>query len=725
MTPQTMVSDLKSGACPIKTLRCLVFDEAHRAQGGHAYCEIMRYVQPQNNHFRVLALSATPGNDMKAVEGVVINLAISRIDQRTEQSLDVAPYVQSCKLEELQVAMTPELRQIKDLLEDAIRGTLRSLVSLGALYSDNVGAYGAFKILMLSREYRNPDKGRMGRVKTTFAFAVSMYHLHDLLVRFGTRTLYAAIKAKRTDPKAKSIYTRMSNDPVYHRLMRRLEDNYAELRNVSLDSSVNFAGSLDVTQAPPPLEAVQSEEGGQLTVEDEQKAAASHPKLPRLKRLLLDHFAASGEDSRVMVFSTFRNSVSEIVDYLKRFRPTLRPVEFKGQSGGGVRSSSSARKRSSEGAKRGPEPGQSPAKKRSRSSASPAPTEADDAPAPPKPTRTTQKRQLEIIRQFKEGVHNILVSTSVGEEGLDIGEVDLSVLFDAPRSSIRLVQRSGRTGRKREGRIVVLLTEGQEVGNYHASKRTKERVRGQMAASRGRANPLPFVTSPRLLPPGRPPQCQLFPVPLDRPTFDPDLYKPRRLSAAKAKEKLEAKAKEKEEKLEAKAKQKEAKEAEKTRKKLEKDLAKAQFKEPKPPPKRRSAAAKAKSTPKKTDKQLTPSKDQPKVEEKPEQNDELFLPEHTIICIKDQEFKRAQAEVSWQLQSIEKIPRLKRQVKRYFRIHCLFLCPELLTSIWSRHVPVPGTYPRGGGGGSLGYDDFPGRGGGTLAYPRPLGRYPR
>ena len=42
-----------------------------------------------------------------------------------------------------------------------------------------------------------------------------------------------------------------------------------------------------------------------------------------------------------------------------------------------------------------------------------------------------------------------------------------------------------------------------------------------------------------------------------------------------------------------------------------------------------------------------------------------------------------------------------------------------------RHVPVPGTYPRGGGGGSLGYDDFPGRGGGTLAYPRPLGRYPR
>lgn len=77
---------------------------------------------------------------------------------------------------------------------------------------------------------------------------------------------------------------------------------------------------------------------------------------------------------------------------------------------------------------------------------------------------------------------NVLVSTSVGEEGLDIGEVDLIVCFDAPKSNIRLVQRCprpspsdrkgginrrrdarcGRTGRKREGRIVVLVTEGKE-----------------------------------------------------------------------------------------------------------------------------------------------------------------------------------------------------------------------------------------------------------------------
>ena len=68
----------------------------------------------------------------------------------------------------------------------------------------------------------------------------------------------------------------------------------------------------------------------------------------------------------------------------------------------------------------------------------------------------------QVMRQFREGGYNTLVSTCVGEEGLDIGDVDLIVCFDAHKSPIRLVQRMGRTGRKREGRIVMLVTEGKE-----------------------------------------------------------------------------------------------------------------------------------------------------------------------------------------------------------------------------------------------------------------------
>ena len=69
---------------------------------------------------------------------------------------------------------------------------------------------------------------------------------------------------------------------------------------------------------------------------------------------------------------------------------------------------------------------------------------------------------LQVMQAFRTGGYNTLVSTCVGEEGLDIGDVDLIVCFDAHKSPIRLVQRMGRTGRKRQGRIVMLVTEGKE-----------------------------------------------------------------------------------------------------------------------------------------------------------------------------------------------------------------------------------------------------------------------
>lgn len=67
------------------------------------------------------------------------------------------------------------------------------------------------------------------------------------------------------------------------------------------------------------------------------------------------------------------------------------------------------------------------------------------------------------MKAFQEGHCNTLLSTSIGEEGLDVGEVDLIICFDiSNKSPIRMVQRMGRTGRKKEGSVVVLVTEGKE-----------------------------------------------------------------------------------------------------------------------------------------------------------------------------------------------------------------------------------------------------------------------
>lgn len=58
---------------------------------------------------------------------------------------------------------------------------------------------------------------------------------------------------------------------------------------------------------------------------------------------------------------------------------------------------------------------------------------------------------------------------AVAEEGLDIGDVDLILCFDAQQSSTRLVQRMGRTGRKRDGRVVLFVTEGREYGTFQGT----------------------------------------------------------------------------------------------------------------------------------------------------------------------------------------------------------------------------------------------------------------
>ena len=50
----------------------------------------------------------------------------------------------------------------------------------------------------------------------------------------------------------------------------------------------------------------------------------------------------------------------------------------------------------------------------------------------------------------------VLVATRVGE-GLDISEVNLVIFYDNVPSSIRFVQRKGRTGRKAAGRLLVLI----------------------------------------------------------------------------------------------------------------------------------------------------------------------------------------------------------------------------------------------------------------------------
>jgi ERCC4-related helicase/ERCC4-type nuclease len=71
----------------------------------------------------------------------------------------------------------------------------------------------------------------------------------------------------------------------------------------------------------------------------------------------------------------------------------------------------------------------------------------------------TQTQQQETLDAFRAGEFEVLVSTSVAEEGLDVPEVDLVLFYEPVPTAIRSIQRKGRTGRQTEGRVVVFLAE--------------------------------------------------------------------------------------------------------------------------------------------------------------------------------------------------------------------------------------------------------------------------
>lgn len=93
----------------------------------------------------------------------------------------------------------------------------------------------------------------------------------------------------------------------------------------------------------------------------------------------------------------------------------------------------------------------------------------------------TQKEQKEIIKAFKIGEYDVLLSTSVAEEGIDIPAVDLVILYEPVPSEVRMIQRRGRTGRKRSGRVKVLITNGtRDEGYYWASINKERRMKRQL-----------------------------------------------------------------------------------------------------------------------------------------------------------------------------------------------------------------------------------------------------
>ncbi|MEM1657806.1 MAG: DEAD/DEAH box helicase [Candidatus Jordarchaeales archaeon] len=164
-----------------------------------------------------------------------------------------------------------------------------------------------------------------------------------------------------------------------------------------------------------------------LSVEKETENMISrgvtHPKRGALINIIRSQLCRKPE-SRVIVFTQFRSTVNELLKALRENEISADKIIGQGKRGGS--------------------------------------------------SGLTQKQQAEVIEKFRRGEFKVLVATSVAEEGVDVSECDLVVFYDITPSAVRFVQRKGRTGRRRPGKVVFLITKGTMDEKYYWSVKWKE-----------------------------------------------------------------------------------------------------------------------------------------------------------------------------------------------------------------------------------------------------------
>ncbi|GAA5872007.1 hypothetical protein JCM8547_006213 [Rhodosporidiobolus lusitaniae] len=437
-TPQTVERDLAKGRLDPRDVTCIVIDEAHRASGDYSYCGVVRYMMSRNPHFRILALTATPGSRGDAVQEVIDNLHIGRIEVRADDSLDIRQYVHKKSFDLTVLPLGPQLCKLRDKWADLMKQFIQPLYAAKLIWSTDA----------------------------------------TMLTPFGVQQAYGKIKALgggaqngRFFPMVKTLA--MMARAMEYLIIQSVTSFESVLKDIEQAAQKNFVASPGFREILRDTSTLRARAG-----------YVGHPKMEKLRSMCLEHFKTAANEvdeftgepreTRVMIFCNFRAVVEEIVACLNTQKPLIKATPFVGQaSSKGVRGKS-------------------------------------------------QKEQLETIKKFKAGQFNVLVATSIGEEGLDIGEIDLIVCYEANKSPIRMLQRVGRTGRARDGHIIVLMSEGREEKNWDKANDAYQEV--QNALTSNKIFDL-YVDGERLLPDHIKPGCEkveikALPLDVDKMTMN-------------------------------------------------------------------------------------------------------------------------------------------------------------------------------------------------------------
>ena len=387
-TPQVVQNDLKKGRLDPTSIVLLVFDEAHHSHGSDAYCNIVRMVARRSAQFRIIGLSATPGNTRQSIQGVIFNLMISKMIFKDETDADIAKYQQKTDIQRVTVSLGSDEVDLKEYLEKCMSSISVTLQAKGYLQRSDPKFLSRGKVWFEMDKFKKSHQGKSDFffILNMFSVLMSLAMMQEKLTKYGTASLNDALKDFQKKQRETEVKRKLVDSPPFQALLK-----YAE-----------------------------------------RAKKQTHPKLAKLA-VILEEFFTENPNSRAMVFVQFRAVAYDIAAHLSKI-PCIKTSVFIGKQD----------------------------------------TSKNDG--------LDGDLQHEVVSLFRKGNINCIVATSVGEEGLDVGEVDLIICYDTPSSPLKNVQRMGRTGRRRTGRVIFLMSEGYEEKGLLKAENTRNCLRNDLTS---------------------------------------------------------------------------------------------------------------------------------------------------------------------------------------------------------------------------------------------------
>ncbi|XBW38506.1 hypothetical protein QEN19_004096 [Hanseniaspora menglaensis] len=323
-TPQIIEKDLYNGVLSPHDIKLLIIDECHKSTGNFSYVKIVDYVNRFcKNNFRIVGLSATPTNSVEGLENIVENLQVSKIELRTENSPDLKKYMKSKDVIEnvLYPTENPFIAQIVECVSICIEPLLHEAIKLGIYPSISKPAFiNAFLAMESKRKVVDNPNLSEGLKWHQFFILTVLYDFGFLMQKlnsFGIRTFYHCLLFKKLEFDAKFKIGKTKNKQM---IQFYNHDNITEC----LESCKEYLYKSDESH---------------YSIENFQ--VSTHPKFDKLLEELYDFFEEnSNADSRVIVFSSFRDVALEIVKTIDAQNDVsgshkiLNPHLFIGQSSG-------------------------------------------------------------------------------------------------------------------------------------------------------------------------------------------------------------------------------------------------------------------------------------------------------------------------------------------------------------------------------------------------------